>query len=115
MSRKERESWVVFGAAADAHRSLLFVIVFQTRDVLVRGGWGGDDEGEEGSELCGCGADGEIECDSLGAISRHLADATGLTHLLFADGVVLVASIAQDMTVAAGIPTQAGFAGSVEY
>jgi hypothetical protein len=74
-------SWIAFGAAADAHRSLLFVVVLGARNVLVRGGGGGDGKGEEGSELCGCGADGEAECDSLGDVSRVVAVADGLAWL----------------------------------
>jgi hypothetical protein len=74
-------SWVAFGAATDAHRSLLFVVVLGSRNILVRGGRGGDGKGEEGGELCGCGADGKVEGDSLGDVSRVVTATDGLAWL----------------------------------
>lgn len=69
-------SWEPLGAATDAHRSLLFVVVFRTGDVLIHGGGGTHGEGEERCELCGCGTDGKVEGDSLGVVSRGSTDGT---------------------------------------
>ena len=116
VSVKERGSWEALGAPADAHRSLLFVVVFLSREVLVRGVGGGHGEGKEGGELGGCSAHGEVEGDSLvHRVSRdRRCREQGGPYLLFADSAVLVAAIAHHMAVATGIPAQAGFAGPVE-
>jgi hypothetical protein len=76
---------------------------------------GGHGEADEGEDFCGRGADGSVECDSLGDVSPGSRIMWNWrTHLLLADSAVLIPPVTQHVLVRARVSSQAGFAGLVE-